>query len=187
MKRTFVVLAVAVLALGLAPRAKAQPAVEGIKDSSVTTITATVEAIDSAQRMLTVKGPQGNLFSFRVSDAVKRFPEIKVGDKITAKYTESMVVKLQKPGTQTGTTEASGMSAGAGAKPTGMAASQTTVTVKVAAIDMVAPSITVTTADGQSHSFRVKDVKNLEGVKVGDAISVTYTEALAIDVTGPSK
>jgi hypothetical protein len=53
---------------------------------------------------------------------------------------------------------------------------KTTVTVK--AIDPQLPSITVTTQDGRSVTRKIEDKKNLEGVKVGDRIDITYTQAL---------
>jgi Cu/Ag efflux protein CusF len=34
-------------------------------------------------------------------------------------------------------------------------------------------------------SFKVADKKNLEGVKVGDQVQITYTQALAVSVTPP--
>ena len=61
-----------------------------------------------------------------------------------------------------------------------------TATVEVVSFDMKAPSITVRSADSNTHSFRVQDVKNLEGVKAGDHIVVTYKEALAIQVSAPA-
>lgn len=36
-------------------------------------------------------------------------------------------------------------------------------------------------------SSKVKDPKNLAGIKVGDRIEVTYTRALAINVEAPKK
>ena len=42
--------------------------------------------------------------------------------------------------------------------------------------------ITVTTADGRTMSRRVDDRKNLEGVKAGDRIEITYTQALVTAV-----
>jgi len=33
----------------------------------------------------------------------------------------------------------------------------------------------------------VEDVKNLEGVKVGDRVQITYTQALAVSVEPPGK
>ena len=53
-------------------------------------------------------------------------------------------------------------------------------------MDAAAPSITVKTADGNEHSFRVKDAKRLEGVDPGDKIVITYSEAVAIKVSAPA-
>src|SRR5262249_56058821 len=61
----------------------------------------------------------------------------------------------------------------------GIAARQTrTVTVK--AVDPGVPSITVETADGRTITRKIEDKKNIEGVKVGDRIDITYTQALVI-------
>jgi Cu/Ag efflux protein CusF len=54
--------------------------------------------------------------------------------------------------------------------------------VTVDAIDMAVPSVTVRADDGRKMSFRVENKKNLEGVKVGDRVEITYTQALAISV-----
>jgi hypothetical protein len=186
-KRASTVLAVAVLALGLAPLAMAQKTLEGVKGSATESLTATVEAVDAAKRMLTVKGPEGNVVSFQVSDAVKRFPEIKVGDKINVKYTESVTFKVLAPGAPAAAAEGTAVVAGKGAKPSGTAVATTTVVVVITAIDKAAPSVTVKGPDGHSHTFKVQEPKNLETVKVGDSIQVTYSEALAIDVAAPAK
>jgi Cu/Ag efflux protein CusF len=47
--------------------------------------------------------------------------------------------------------------------------------------------VTITTKDGQKMSFKVDDPKNLQGVKVGDQVEITYTQALAISVAAPGK
>ncbi len=52
----------------------------------------------------------------------------------------------------------------------------------VEAIDPKVPSIAVKAEDGRKMSFKVQDAKNLEGVKPGDKVEVTYTQALAISV-----
>jgi Cu/Ag efflux protein CusF len=36
-------------------------------------------------------------------------------------------------------------------------------------------------------SFKIEDKKNLEGVKTGDKVQITYTQALAISVEAPKK
>ncbi len=57
----------------------------------------TVEAIDHTSRALTLKNEAGELVTIDVSPEVKRFPEIKVGDKITARYYDNVTVRLKKP------------------------------------------------------------------------------------------
>ena len=71
---------------------------------------------------------------------------------------------------------------GTGAKPSGTISQQLSATVTIKAIDPAAPSVTVTLEDGRTMSFKVEDKKNLEGVKVGDKVDVTYTAAVMITV-----
>jgi Cu/Ag efflux protein CusF len=52
--------------------------------------------------------------------------------------------------------------------------------VTVKAVDMNAPSITVTTQDGRTMTRKIEDKKNLEGVKPGDRIDITYTQAVVV-------
>ena len=152
-------------------------------------ITATVEAIDSAKRELTLKGPKGNYVVMECPDSVKRFNEIKVGDQITVKYMEALVLEVHKADSaaKLGTTGSMGVERMKTEKPAATVSRQITATVAVEAVDMAAPSITVKTADGNSLSFRVKDKKNLEGVNPGDKLVVTYSEAVAMSVSTPAK
>ena len=52
----------------------------------------------------------------------------------------------------------------------------------VKAVDPSVPSITVTTDDGRTVSRKVEDKKNIEGVKAGDKIDITYTQALLTSI-----
>ena len=56
----------------------------------------------------------------------------------------------------------------------------------VEAIDPAVPSIKVKMADGHSMSAQVEK-KNLDGLKVGDQITVTFTEAVMVTVDAPKK
>jgi Cu/Ag efflux protein CusF len=69
-----------------------------------------------------------------------------------------------------------------GAKPGGMVAGQTTMTVTITEIDQDTPAVTVKTADGNSLSFRVQKKHYLKDVKVGDQVMITQTETLAVAV-----
>ena len=60
-----------------------------------------------------------------------------------------------------------------------------TASVIIKAIDPKVPSVTVSTDDGHMMSFKVEDKKNIEGVKVGDRVDITYTRAIAIRTESP--
>jgi len=160
-----------------------------LEASETQSITATVEAVDSAKREITLKGPQGKVVVVEVPDSVKRFSEIKVGDQLTVRYTESLVVALRKadPTAKLGTSTDEGVQRMEGEKPGAVISKKITATVEVVSIDKAAPSVTVRRGDNSTVSFRVEDPKNLEGVNPGDHVVVTYTEALALQVTAPKK
>jgi hypothetical protein len=95
MKMTTAACLSAVAALALAANVQAQ--VKEIPGEKVTT-SGTVEAIDHSSRVLTLKDEDGDFVTIDVPADAKRFPEIKVGDKITATYYDNVTVRLKKPG-----------------------------------------------------------------------------------------
>ncbi len=178
--------ALVVLGLSLAVAAPAMASDKEPKPIQVhekMTIKATVEAIDQANRTVTLKGPKGSLMTLAVDEGVQRFGALKVGDQVNATYYESVVIEVRKPGTApAGETVAAAAGTLPGSKPAGAAVVQSTTTVTVEAIDMATPAVTVKTADGNSVSFRVHKKKHLEGLKVGDQIVIVKTDALMIDI-----
>lgn len=57
-------------------------------------IRATVVAIDYADREVAVKGPQGNIRSFRVAEEVQGFGDVRVGDSINVVYSEALALDM---------------------------------------------------------------------------------------------
>jgi Cu/Ag efflux protein CusF len=146
--------------------------------------TATIQEIDSTARLITFKSDDGTEDTVWAGPEVKRFDELKVGDKVNMTYYESTVYRIRKPGdpplpmSSSGTT----MTPGSGALPGGTMARQTVRTVTVKEVDPTAGTITVTTADGHVVSRKVEDKSNLAGVKVGDQIDIVYTEAILASI-----
>lgn len=62
-----------------------------------------------------------------------------------------------------------------------------TVTTSAEGIDKETPSITLKGPEGNVATVIVMDPKNLEKVKVGDKLAITYTEAVAISVERAEK
>jgi Cu/Ag efflux protein CusF len=167
---------------------EAQPKGKGMAAAHSTTVTATVEKIDAANRVLTLKGPEGNVIDVSVSPAVKRFDQVKVGDRLTITYTESLVIGVAKADASSplGVSYEESTKPAPGEKPAGVIARQVQATVAVEKVDATAATITVHTSDGSTKVFHVSDAKKLEGINPGDKITITYKDALAISVKAPS-
>jgi hypothetical protein len=145
------------------------------------TVTASVEAIEKAGREVTVKKADGKYEVFYVPAGIKRFDTLKIGDKITAKYYENMVLRLKAPGEK----DVDKASVGAvpnEARTAGTASHQRTITATITVIDPNVPSITFAGPNGWTYSTRVQDRKTLATVKVGDKVDITWTEALIVSL-----
>ena len=176
-------LVLAVLAAGALAHAEAQ---KPVTQSAAVTETAVIQAIDSTSRIVTLRLEDGTFEPIYCGPEVQRFDALKVGDKVTFRYHESVVYAIQKPGDTPPSEDKTAIVRNPGDKPGATMSRQMTTTVLVLAIDPKVPSITVSTDDDRKMSFKVEDAKNLQGLKVRDKVQITYTQALAISVA-PSK
>jgi len=152
------------------------------------TITATVEAIDTATRTLTVKNTDGTYEPITVPRTMTRFSEIKVGDTITARFFNNVVVRKKPAGEAAVDTAKDAVTPGAGAKPGATAATQRTITATITAIDPKVPSISFKGENvNWNYSARVEDKNALAQVKVGDRVDITWTEALTVALVPQKK
>ena len=181
MTRKSTTILAAVLWLTSLASAQAQQTVT--KSNSVTA-TATVQAIDKTARLVTLRNEKGEEDVFSVSpETVQRFNELKVGDKVRMTYYESMVFQLLKPGAKADPASyEAALNRAKSARPAGTLATQEKMTVTVKAVDPAVPSITVTTDSGRVITRKIEDKKNIEGVKPGDKIEITYTQAVVTAV-----
>jgi hypothetical protein len=148
------------------------------------TETATIQSIDQTARTVTLKKKDGTTQTVDAGPEVKRFDELKVGDVVTARYYESVIYQVAKPGTSQAPTPSDqrAKTPGSGERPGGTIAQQKIDSVTVTAVDPATPSITVRTSDGHVQTYKVNDAKHLEGVAAGDRIDITYTKAMLIHV-----
>jgi len=184
MKRFPTVFPSFVLALALASGAAAQ--VKELPGDAMT-VSGTVEAIDHTSRALTLKNEAGTLIPIDISPDVKRFSEIKVGDKVTARYYDNVTVRLKKPGEPDVNSGSAAATPATGAKPGATVATQRSITAVVDAIDPNVPSISFKGPQGWKYSRRIMDKKVLTQVKVGDRVDFTWTDAMIVEVSPPKK
>jgi len=145
------------------------------------TATATVEAIERSTRTVTLKEENGEYNEVTVPADVKRFDTLKVGDKVTAKYYENIVLRLKLPGEKAKDTDALGVTP-KGGNSGGTVALQRTITATITHIDPKVPSISFSGPNGWKYSSRVEDKEALKKVKVGDRLDITWTTAVLISI-----
>ncbi len=145
-------------------------------------MTATIEAIEQDSRTVTVRDDKGIYETFQAPPEVKRFAELKVGDRITARYYGNVVIRVKRPGEAVSDADQAKVVPGTGPKPGGTVSAQRTITASVVAVDLDVPSITIKGPNGRTYSRRVADRKALAQVKVGDQLEITWTEAVLITV-----
>lgn len=160
--------------------------VKTIQGDSVS-VTVTIEAIEQSTRTITVKDDKGIYETIQAPPDMKRFSELKVGDRITARYYDNVVVRVKKPGETAVDLDTASLTRGQGQRPSATAATQRTVTVTVTAMDPKASSVTVTGPNGYKYSRRVADKKVFAQLKVGDKLDITWTEAMLISVEPAKK
>ena len=160
--------------------------VTGIYEENQVTRTATVQKIDLAKRLVTLKGDQsGDTVVVKASDAVKNLSQLKVGDKVTTTYYQSIAYEVHKPGTMTDTETQAAMGVAAaepGQKPGAMAAEIVRVVATIVSIDKQTPSLTLRTESGEVLAVKVKHPEKLDQIKVGDVAEIFLSQAVAITV-----
>jgi len=153
--------------------------------SEAVEITAKVKSINYGDRHVVLVGPSGNEVTVKVSNEVKNFKQIKKGDEVNVKYNESLVWFIRKMGdkvTPDKSLTTTSSTAAPGQKPTLDKSATLDLVATIQAIDKKIPTVTLKGPQGNTMTIKVKDPTNLEGVKVGDQVDISYSESLAINV-----
>ena len=151
------IIALALIAATLSPAAMAQkPAATGDavlisepgKAALVQSVkvSAVVIGIEKATRTLTLKGPKGDVVDVVAGDEVKNFDQIKLGDRVVARYIEALTLELKKTATAASdvvTVREEVVKAKPGERPAVAGARQVSALVKVVAVDPKASTIKV--------------------------------------------
>jgi len=147
-------------------------------------VTARVVAIDKVDRIVTLKGPKGNMVDVACGDEVRNFDQIKLGDQVTAVFVESAYIELKKNsnGIRERIETETGARAKLGERPAGYAVRELVILADVIGVDPQKRTVTLKGAKGNVVTIPVKDPEQFKLVKVGDQVEATYTMATAISV-----
>lgn len=158
--------------------------------SAVLSVTGEITAVDVANRIVSIKGPRGNINDLRVDPAVRNLEQVKVGDRVRLSYRIGVAVALVKGGDgirERVETDAAAV-AQKGARPGGVAVNRTTIVANVFSLNRKKNIVTLRGTSGQLVDVHVRDPKALKDVNVGDQVVANITDSVALRVTpAPAK
>ncbi len=156
-----------------------------VRASGTVKMTATVLSIDMGSRDVLLMDSQGKLHTVNVSDQARNLDQVRVGDKVTAEYTEAISLQLKKRGAAGGppvSAEEAMVRTPKGAKPGAAVGRKVSAIATVTAVNSKEQFVTLRGPLGNEYDVQVLDPAQLKAVKKGDEVEVVYTEALAISV-----
>jgi hypothetical protein len=166
----------------LTPLGSAQdPGASNVDVRDVSVVTARVDRIDSFGRSLSLQTPEGMPFSVFVGRGLKIFDELRAGDTVTVRVTESVVV-VPRPRAKTTIVEDQTASANKG--PDGTRADvlqRLKAIVTIESVDQTAQTIAYRGADNRSVTRMVANRRLLDGLKPGDIVEITYSRERTIE------
>lgn len=171
--------------------AKAAVAATGEKpggaEGELIVVTAKVKAIDKKNRVVTLKYPDGKEVKVKCGPEVRNFPQIRVGDDVTAEFLETIELFVTAPqGKPTANTAEAIERAPLGSKPGVVAVETVEVTATVEAIDYKTREVKLKGPEGKTYSVKAgQDVKRFNEIKQGDTVVARLTEAVSIKVSAP--
>ncbi len=176
------------MAQGIDPQAN--PIISPVPLPEAVTLQAKITALDPGTRAITLTGASGESVTIIAGPAV-RFDQLKVGDSVNAQYYRSIAFAVAGPG---GTAPDDG-SAAAIARPVqgpgGVVFTLTRISATVVGIDLASHSISVVDPSGGAvRTIVVTDpgrIAILPTLNVGDTVTATVSQALAVSITPAPK
>ena len=180
MKSTLIA-AAALATLALAPCAGAQvqagALVVGESEAVVTVV-----SVDRKARTVVVQGPQGRKVTLNVPPEAQNLDQVKKGSRFQVRYVESVAVALSKGGAASASKDQTVRLAPKGGTPGGIAVNTMQISATVEALDRTRRTIAVKGPQGNEFEFQVAPDVQLEGIRIGDLVTVVYAQALALQM-----
>jgi hypothetical protein len=147
---------------------------------------ATVLSVNKTKRTVKVVNADGDTATVECGPEIKNFAQIKAKDVISISYTEKLTIEVEGPGTAETNVESGMTTAKPGEKPKAHATGTIKIKAEITAIDKTAGTVTIKDSEGHSTTVTPRNKANIDKVKVGDMLAITYSQALAVSVGKPA-
>ncbi|MCC7549832.1 MAG: hypothetical protein IT532_18955 [Burkholderiales bacterium] len=144
----------------------------------------TIESVDRQTRTVLIKNEEGRISSLRVGKDVPGFDKLAKGARVTARYSEAMLISVgntdapPKPQVDTQTSQ---QDSGADT-PSMREVQHTRVMGEITQIDSARNRVRLQTPKGEDILMAVPDARRMAGLKEGDKVVATYIEAFALAI-----
>jgi hypothetical protein len=146
---------------------------------SVLTFHGEIVAVDPARRLVTLKGPNGEVLTLE-AEKEEDLTARKVGERVLVRYFEGAQIGKEKPG---GAAPVHSLKDGMiGAEPGGPSGKHRAVAASVERVDAANQEITLKGPDGSLETIMVSNPESLSNFKVGDRVVITRPQALALSL-----
>jgi hypothetical protein len=149
-------------------------------------ITAKVAEVDHAKRTYTLETPDGRRAQYKAGPEVINFDQVRVGDRVKATVTDSLVVRVREKGEAPSDGETGVIALNPkGGKPGVLMADTVEVTARVKSVDLNNHKATLEYPDGGTRTVAVRPDVKLSSADVGREVVIRSTEAIAVKVEKP--
>jgi hypothetical protein len=174
--------ALALCGAALAAPALAQPLKGGAVVADQIEAVVTVVSVDRKARQVVVRGPRGNVATLNVPKEAQNLDQVKQGSRFKMKYVEAIAFAIRKGGAPAAVAGEDVTLAPKGGNPGGMIVRTAQLAAVIDAIDYTNRYIAVRGPKGNTLALKAADDVKLEELNAGDRISITYTQALALEM-----
>lgn len=179
--KSSLIAAAAFATLAFAPFADAQVQGAAVVTGEAEAVV-TVVSVDRKARTVTVRGPEGRTMKINVPPEAQNLDKVKKGSRFQVRYVESVAVALSKGGTASASSNQTVRLAPKGGTPGGVVVNTHQISATVEALDRTHRTIAVKGPKGNELEFQVAPEVQLEGINLGDLVTVVYAEALAMEM-----
>jgi hypothetical protein len=180
----YAMLAVLALLAGCATGTKLPDDKPSGREQKLTEMRAVVTAVDQRRRLLALAADGGGIAVLPVAKEFRDFEKLRIGDTVVVSLTEAVVwqVKGSEKGAPGVSIRETLSNPKPGEAPGGAIEHATTVTATITALDLARGTVTLTAADGRSQTVQAHRPADLEHIRVGDLVDITYSEVRALAV-----
>jgi len=150
---------------------------------------AVVTGVDQQHRLLALEDDDGEVAVLPVADEFRDFEKLRVGDPVVVSYTAAITwrVKRADEGAPGVTERETLINPKEGEAPGGAIEHAITVTATITAVDRARGTVTLAAPGGTSRTISAQNPADLERVRAGDLVDITYSEVRALAVRPVAK